>query len=554
MSKSLPRSRASSTTSSFRSACWRSARGVVLALGTVEPDQRAGNDLSLAGRMKMLPPVNVQRIRSLEASGATLQLGVDGTVVPYREARVAAEVAGRVVFKSDVCEAGNYVKKGQLLMRLDSTDYELEVQRLSRLQEQEYEALGEVDQEMVNVQRLIQVAREDVKLQQNEVDRQDSLPDGFSSRGEVDRAKRSLLQARQQLLSSENQLELLRKRRSRLEASERLAATQKKAAEVNLSRTEILAPIDGVIVSEEADLNTFVARGSPLVTIEDTSKVEVATNLRIDQLYWVLDQAGKPLEDTQKGYDLPETPALIEFEMSGREGAIHQWEGRLLGYDGIGLDATTRTVPIRILVDDPQSSLLGSQAASGATALVRGMFVKVKLLVEPQTPMVVIPAEALKPGNRVWQFSPDEAVLDEAFKGLTRTASEDNVAAASVSDPAADLSMDVINSDDDQNGGTTKLVIDDGFDVGQWVAGTVTVRESVIPVDSLVVSDGPRESRSSMNSRPATRLWVCEAREGTLVDGSLVVVSPLGGVDDGELPARTRASMINSDAVALEGE
>ena len=242
--------------------------GVVVALGTVEPDQRAGADLSLAGRMKALPPVNVVTVRSLGASGATLQLEVDGTVVPFREARVAAEVAGRVVFKADDCEAGNFVKKGQLLMKLDATDYELEVQRLSRLQEQEYEAIAEVDQEMINVRRLIEVAEEDVQLQKNEVDRQRSLPEGFSSRGEVDRARRTLLQAQQQLVSYENQMDLLRKRRGRLEASEQLAATQRRAAEVNLARTEITAPIDGVIVREDADLNTFVSRGSPLVTIE----------------------------------------------------------------------------------------------------------------------------------------------------------------------------------------------------------------------------------------------------------------------------------------------
>ncbi len=153
--------------------------------------------------------------------------------------------------------------------------------------------LGEVDQEMLNAKRLIEVAQQDVALQQKEVERQKALPAGFASRAEIDQANRGLLAATQQLVSVENQLDLLRKRRLRLEASERLAATQLKAAEVNLSRVEIRAPIDGVIVKEDADLNTFVARGNMLVTIEDTSKVEVATNLRMDQLYWVLDQQGR---------------------------------------------------------------------------------------------------------------------------------------------------------------------------------------------------------------------------------------------------------------------
>ena len=190
-------------------------------------------------------------------------------------------------------------------------------------------------------------------MQQKELDRQKSLPAGFASHAEIDQASRALLAATQQLVSVENQLDLLRKRRVRLEASERLAATQLKAAEVNLQRTEIRAPIDGVIVNEDADLNTFVARGSMLVTIEDTSKVEVSTNLRMDQLHWVLDQKGEPVDLSARGYDLPETPAIIEYQLSGREGIVYRWQGRLLRYDGIGLDPVTRTVPVRVVVDNP---------------------------------------------------------------------------------------------------------------------------------------------------------------------------------------------------------
>ncbi len=89
-----------------------------------------------------MPPVRVESLRSLESTGEQLHLEVDGTVVPFREARVAAEVAGRVIYKADECEAGSYVRKDQLLMRIDPTDYQLEVQRLTRLQEQEYEASG----------------------------------------------------------------------------------------------------------------------------------------------------------------------------------------------------------------------------------------------------------------------------------------------------------------------------------------------------------------------------------------------------------------------------
>jgi len=233
-----------------------------------------------ANVLETLTATRVEPIRSLAETGRGLELVVDGTVVPFREAAVSSEVAGQIISKSDRCEAGAIVKRGEVLMRIDPTDYELEVERLSRLREQEYRALGELDQEMENTRRTIEVAKEEVQLQQKEVDRLSKLKT-FASQSEVDRARSGLLKARQSLLQMENTLNLLGARRSRLEASEQLAVAQLRAAETNLRRCEIKAPIDGVVVSEQADVNTLVSRGTPLLTIEDTSRVEVAASMRM---------------------------------------------------------------------------------------------------------------------------------------------------------------------------------------------------------------------------------------------------------------------------------
>jgi multidrug efflux pump subunit AcrA (membrane-fusion protein) len=515
------------------------AAAVVMLLGTVEPEQRPAADTTRAGRLRALPPVRVESLRSLESTGEQLHLEVDGTVVPFREARVAAEVAGRVIFKAVECEAGSYVKEDQLLMRIDPTDYQLEVQRLSRLQEQEYEALGEVDQEMLNTKRLIDVAQQDVALQQKEVDRQKALPAGFASRAEIDQANRALLASTQQLVIVENQLDLLRKRRVRLEASERLAATQLKAAEVNLSRVEIRAPIEGVIVNEDADLNTFVARGDMLVTIEDTSKVEVATNLRMDQLYWVLDQQGKKVDESERGYNLPETPAIIEYQLSGREDLVYRWHGRLLSYDGIGLDPVTRTVPVRVVVDNPSEYFDATgkvKSVRGATALVRGMYVQVQLLIQPQTRLVVIPARALQPGNRVFQFVPDESVLGDAARDVSSKDEMPVGARAKDARPepefeSAPQGNDAVAEEASKEPGR--------FDPSRWEPGRVFVRQSVNPVDSLTMDDDSQPN-DAMHSEFAgqNRMWVCEVRDESLQGGSYVVVSPLGSVDDEALPVR----------------
>ncbi len=136
----------------------------------------------------------------------------------------------------------------------------------------------------------METANEDVELQEREVKRLLAMPAGFASEGELDRARKAQLTATQTKLGYENQLRTLSARRVRLEAAEQMATTQLQTAEINLARTKITSPADGVIVEENAELNSFVQRGSPIAVLDDVSKAEVAVKLRMDQLHWVLDQ------------------------------------------------------------------------------------------------------------------------------------------------------------------------------------------------------------------------------------------------------------------------
>jgi multidrug resistance efflux pump len=79
-----------------------------------------------------------------------------------------------------------------------------------------------------------------------------------------------------QQVSIQNQLDLAKKRRARLEAAEKLADTQLRKAQLDLARCEIISPVDGVIVRDMVENDSFVQRGSTLATIEDTGNVEVS--------------------------------------------------------------------------------------------------------------------------------------------------------------------------------------------------------------------------------------------------------------------------------------
>lgn len=517
--------------------------GVVQWLGAVEPKARPADDQTLAGRLRRLPAVDVTRVRSLQELGKPLELSVDGVVVPHREVKIATEVSGRIIEKSPLCRAGNYVAKGQLLVRIDPTDYEQEVLRLSQVREQDYEALKEVDQEIANAELSLNIAKEDVKLAQREVDRLRETPAGFVSEGEIDKAEKALLVSNQNRIAIENQQSLLGARRGRLEASERLATTQLETAKINLERCQIFSPADGMIVREDAELNSFIVRGSPIITMEDISKAEVAVNLRMDQLYWVLDQADhglRPHEDEaetleairREGYSLPQTPAIVEYEIAGLGGRTYRWNGTLVRYDGIGMDSKSRTMPVKIEVDEPDHVIVedgSTKLSTSPSALVRGMFVRVKLLIQPKTPLVVIPATAMRPGNRVWQFVEDATVLDLPTGGPTAATGTAGQAAQETTAKAAPKSPPPVPDN----------VPDElPFDPAAWLAGKVVIHEGISPVDTLRLSDDEAglDKELRISTRGGRRYWVCAVGEDQIRGGDLLITSPLGdlGLDSGE--------------------
>lgn len=516
--------------------------GIFFLLGRSEPARRPALGTDRASLLASLPAAEVQPVQSLELLDGVLDIHADGTVVPFREIQLAAQVSGQIVEKSPACEAGEFVKQGDLLLRIDPTDYELQVERLERAERQEYEALRELEQEILNTQKLIELAEQDVQLQQREIDRLRSLPQGFASQGELDQAERAKIQARNNLQTLENQLALAIRRRGRLEAAQQLAATQLKQARVDLERTAIRAPVDGVIVREDVEPNSFVSPGSMLVTIEETGRVEVAVNLRMDQLMWVLDQSREAsLEDMAavtagRAYRLPQTRTTVEYRIAGREDTVLRWSGVLERYDGIGLDPTTRTVPVRIAVPEPADVdfFIGDQKQpverNGLTALVRGMFVQVVIHTEPQTPLVLIPTVGMQPGNRVIQFQPDASVLDELREKVVAqnaaVAGAQAETAAGEAPSAAVAAVEDAAADNSAPAGEPALP----FDPAQWVAGRAAMVAGILPITSSEVGE----------SGNASEYWIVQAEN--LQAGDLVVVTPLGGLGVTQsLPVRVPA-------------
>jgi RND family efflux transporter MFP subunit len=258
---------------------------------------------------------------------------------------------------------------------------------------------------------LIGLAQRDLQLQQKELERLKGLLGGrMVSEVEIEQGERSVLAA-------ENTVQTLR--------------SQLEQAKLSLQRTEIQSPIDGVVVTDSVEQGDFVRRAAPLATIEDTSKVEVKCSLQMDELYWLWNQAasaGAGVEQStpRSDYQIPRAPVTVIYRLEGRE---YQWKGVLSRYEGIGLDEMTRTVPCRVVVDAPREAEVRGAASdaskdslTGPPALVRGMYVTVRIHADPKTALAEIREAAVRPGNTVWLVR--EGKLERIDVNLIRVVGE----------------------------------------------------------------------------------------------------------------------------------
>ncbi|MEM8735137.1 MAG: efflux RND transporter periplasmic adaptor subunit [Planctomycetota bacterium] len=370
------------------------AAGVFFWLGEPEVSRRPA--------AKPKPPA-VESVAAVEHDDG-IAFWVDGVVVPYRTIQLATQINGRVAYKSDACRIGRAVKTGDLLLRIEKEDYELEVRRLTEEVRQAEATLSELEAEIATTENQIATAQKQLDLEQRQVQRSNDLvAKQITSAAEVDDARRAELNSQNALQMLLDQKTLQQTRRSRLESAQALGEANLDRAKLALSRTEIRSPIDGVVVLENVEEDGYVQQGSPVITLQDSSQLDVSIKLHMKQMHWLWQGQGKqPSGQLSDAYDFPETPAVIAYDLGGNR---YEWSGTVNRYDGAGIDSQTRMVPCRVNVPDPLAVAAkheGKDAYASPPTLMTGMFVKVRVQAKPPIPLVRIPQSAVQPGNHVW--------------------------------------------------------------------------------------------------------------------------------------------------------
>ena len=192
------------------------------------------------------PLVTTIRVLRVEAKTEYLSVFSQGTVQPRSESELIPEVSGRVIWISPSLIGGGSFKNGDVLLRIDQSDYKTSLQKnRAVLQRTEIEQSYATD-ELSRIQKLYQKK--------------------LASQSQLDGAERSASVATANLLESQANLD---------------------QAQRDLQRTELKAPFDGLVRNERVDMGQFVSRGNSIGVIYATDYMEVRLPIAASQLEYL---------------------------------------------------------------------------------------------------------------------------------------------------------------------------------------------------------------------------------------------------------------------------
>ncbi len=209
--------------------------------------------------------------------GSGNSLVANGTI-EATEVEVSSKLPGRL--SQLLVNEGDQVRAGQVIARLDTSEFEAEVAQaqaaLARAGAQLKELLaGSRLQEIEEARANLQQAEDNLKLAKDEWDRFDNLfKEGAISAQERDQAKNKVEVASSQVRATRERYELIRvgPRPETIEAArherDRAKATLG-MAQVRLRDSTILAPLSAVVLTKRAEQGEVVNPGFPIVILID---------------------------------------------------------------------------------------------------------------------------------------------------------------------------------------------------------------------------------------------------------------------------------------------
>lgn len=187
-------------------------------------------------------------------------------------------------------------------------------------------------------------------------------------------------------------------------AAQEVAQAELNFARVQLAKTRIAAPFEGVLGLRRISVGAYVTPGDPLVTLDDIDPIKV--DFRVPEPALPLVRTGQRIE--------MRLDAFPEHDFNGEIYAIAP-----------RVDVDGRTVSLRALVPNPQG------------LLKPGLFARVEVVIERREGALVIPEQAVVPqaeGQAVFRVVDGKATLTMVTLGQRRAARVEVIEGLSATD------------------------------------------------------------------------------------------------------------------------
>ena len=293
-----------------------------------------------------------------------------GSLAGDEQTDVAPQTAGKVVAVG--VDIGSFVKRGQILVKLDDAELKLHVDQ----------AVAQVEQAKANVRQ----AEEKIGLRPGQAFDPNRVAEVASAKVALDLAEKNLRRAEKLIESGDVSRSFYDEQRARRDQLKeqyevQLAQARQNYAAVDVSRTSVAnaqaqlalarknlsyaiipSPIDGFVTERTADVGEYVSPQQKVATIVRTNPLRI----RID----VPEQA---IPEVKVGQSVSiATSAWPDKSFAGRIARIAP-----------NVSATSRTLTVEAEIEN------------GSNALKPGQFATVRILQERPQPTVLVPARAI---------------------------------------------------------------------------------------------------------------------------------------------------------------
>ena len=276
-----------------------------------------------------------------------------GTVTPRLQVEIVPQVSGKVVWVNPQFRAGGFIRRGELILKIDPRDYEL--------------SLRQANAAVAEAQVMLDLEKAEAKIAKEEWQQLHPGQEPDSP-----------------LVFHEPQI---RQAQARLESAEAGLAT----ANLNLERTRPSLPVDAVIMNERIDLGQYVMIGQSMGAAYGIESMEIEVPLQDKELAW---------------FAVPDNTVLVNADQSPKKGAVARvsanfageekcWSGYVVRTTG-QVDITSRLISVVVEVFEPFKD-------SGSTPpLLPGMFVEVAIEGNTLKNAIAVPRDAMHNNNEVW--------------------------------------------------------------------------------------------------------------------------------------------------------